>query len=235
MRSNLLRAATRRRGFSLVELLVVIGIIALLIGILAPTLSGARRASFTTACLSNLRQIGQATLAYCHDHGGRFPRSSHSALPNGVMPWGHALMPYFGREPYSGPGPAWDDLFNSLYRCPADDRRNLYSYGKNVWFELTSGETGELIGAAEGPTYPKLNNVRQSSATVLFGEVGSGAMVDHVMAHFWYLGGEPEVDKTRHGRTSNYAFVDGHAEARAFETTFNLSQQIDNWHPAKAH
>ncbi len=62
-----------RRGFTLVELLVVIGIIALLVAILMPALSRARRAAQTAACLSNLRQVGAAVFMYANDTKGRLP------------------------------------------------------------------------------------------------------------------------------------------------------------------
>jgi prepilin-type N-terminal cleavage/methylation domain-containing protein/prepilin-type processing-associated H-X9-DG protein len=63
----------KRRAFTLVELLVVIGIIALLISILLPTLNRVKRQASAVKCLSNLRQMGQALIQYANANDGSLP------------------------------------------------------------------------------------------------------------------------------------------------------------------
>jgi prepilin-type N-terminal cleavage/methylation domain-containing protein/prepilin-type processing-associated H-X9-DG protein len=63
----------RRKGFTLVELLVVIGIIALLISILLPAMNRAREQARQVVCLANTRQLGQAMMMHANEHRNHFP------------------------------------------------------------------------------------------------------------------------------------------------------------------
>ena len=116
----------RRGGFTLVELLVVIGIIALLIGILLPTLGRARDAAKTIACLSNQRQIGQGMIFYINDWDGALPAHEVLNQPRGTAGrfWAWKLS-----EPgYVPLGETADPAtvnVDSVYMCPdGEPQRN---------------------------------------------------------------------------------------------------------------
>ena len=85
-----MKRQNRSQGFTLVELLVVIGIIALLISILLPSLNRARETANRVKCASNLRQIGQAMLLYANENKGTYPRTYYLGTTpvRGTCTWG---------------------------------------------------------------------------------------------------------------------------------------------------
>jgi prepilin-type processing-associated H-X9-DG protein/prepilin-type N-terminal cleavage/methylation domain-containing protein len=116
----------RFRAFTLVELLVVIGIIAVLIGIILPAIGGARRNAATVKCASNLRSLGQAIHLYVNEQKGYVPtyRSIHPG--NVRVPWYDQLARYVFNRPALGSMPATSTVMNqpdfdrSLFAsCPA--------------------------------------------------------------------------------------------------------------------
>lgn len=227
---------TARRAFTLVELLVVLAIIGALVALLLPAIQSARSAARRSACANNLKQIGLAFHLFMEANDGVFPRSSHSALAHRELTWGKRIAPYLDPTVEASMGPTSARLAAGVYRCPADDRDDLrlWSYGKNVWFELTAEETGDVVGASQGPTYHRLRSIFSTSDTVLVGELLSGSSADHIMAHFWKIGGTPEVARTRHQDASNYLWVDGHVSTQQFDTTFDIQSRIDHWDPGLA-
>ena len=101
------RRVRRRCGFSLVELLVVIGIITVLIAILLPALSKARAQAYQVVCLSSLRQVSIALFAYTGENKGWLPAAAMAGSPH-PEDWVHwqtdrdvsesALAPYLGSD-----------------------------------------------------------------------------------------------------------------------------------------
>jgi prepilin-type N-terminal cleavage/methylation domain-containing protein/prepilin-type processing-associated H-X9-DG protein len=109
-----MRSFPRMRGFTLVELLVVIGIIALLIGILVPSLSAAQRQAKLVQCSSNMRQIASAMLMHAGEKQG--------------------FMPLIGRIAVGTPTAGINDVAASL--GDPDRRRYTYSMSHNGLFHM---------------------------------------------------------------------------------------------------
>ena len=221
-------------GFTLIELLVVIAMIALLLGILLPSLGRAREQARKIACLSNMRQMGVAVSAYLHDSDYRLPPSScHCEDPNDH--WLRILAGYT-RE-------------RLLFQCPSDKGKDFVDWDKPLADQQGMRYSSFAVNALLDPIhyrygarvnkYNDVNNIRRPMDCIWISEAPDTenfSLADHIHPETWEGAIEYArqfVAWDRHKKKSNYLFADGHAEGLAFEQTYQWPE-ICCWYPEAA-
>ena len=212
----------RRRGFTLVELLLVVGIILVLIGLLLPAVGAARETARGVQCLSNLRQLAAAAHHYAASNDGSYPIGYFNASSPGMAlahNWDFTLV----RNLSTGvrevrPGLLWAGRGDgAVHQCPSFDGRSntladpFTGYNYNVSY----------IGYGDGEAVKRparVSEVRSPARTALFGDGQWGSGANKYMRSPKTHPGDPSLMRHagtqgyRHRGATNVAFCDGHAE-----------------------
>ncbi len=193
----------RRNGFSLLELMLSIVIVALLAGFLYTGMQQTRRRADQLGCTANLKQISAASAAYSVDHGGEWPENRIDK-ENGNVIFMESLLPYIGPVP-KHPAP---NFRASPFVCPAERlnqpgstsvyivRSRGLSYGQNAFLQATTST--KKVGPRIAVQYP--------SELVLYMDFQG-----HYLMDFDRLLQSDRIAqiKKRHGPFANAAFADG--------------------------
>jgi prepilin-type processing-associated H-X9-DG protein len=212
-----------RVGFTLVELLVVIGIIALLIAMLMPALTRAKRSANAVACQSNLRQLGQASALYANDWKGAFPIARNNI---GIYIWMRGLSKYLGTEwpeitppplptspDHYGDGSTWGLRLGTVWVCPErGELDGVYpdrpsSYGISQYLN-----NGTNNAAWDKFLIRKYGSVKKASECGYIAEVPAGSVNLGTRVIWAYWDWDPKRSRYPHANNTvrNVLFVDGH-------------------------
>ncbi|MDB5326505.1 MAG: N-terminal cleavage protein [Phycisphaerales bacterium] len=233
----------RKSAFTLVELLVVIGIIAVLISILLPSLNKARAMARTAVCMSNLRVLGQATAMYVNEKKGFLPYPTTTFGEESL--WYNCLDRYLaGREDKSRTGVAAGRMYTPYKQCVVwnsfDGNRTgqgqdgLREYAKTYKWNSNLRHNNPY-------SYAKITEVPQSSNFVMIADGISLDQVGNIISQYdsgqLSIGINDQNDTgvaVRHNGGANICFVDGHAENVRLKTfknrlTNDPKSLVDRW------
>jgi len=219
------KASRHQPGFTLIELLVVIAIIAVLAGMLLPSLSTAKKKSKQIKCLSNMRQVGLALNLYELDHERMPPRASQvpDFMNRAGAGWRNNCL--FAIAPYLQGSDAQPS--SEVYVCPeakkpgdASDATELSATGYLPNAVLMERSSAHFSNPSD--TIIIQETVRLVSYTALRPAVASDfGICGPENFTFWHVS-NPEKGfddySTVHQRGGNFAFADGHAEYRKADT-----------------